>query len=125
MNGRADFISDMSKSEVRELESRLAVIVEHLLKIKYVKGQVALENLRGWKKSVRDQQSELADHIDENPGLKAKLTDALLDRVYRTAVGGLNKDYPAIPFPRIRQLAMNEIVGPDVSPKLKANPRIV
>ncbi|MCC6389412.1 MAG: DUF29 family protein [Bryobacterales bacterium] len=32
-------ISEMSKSELRELESRLGVIVEHLLKIRYVKGQ--------------------------------------------------------------------------------------
>lgn len=123
MRTRPDFITEMSKSEVRELESRLAVIVEHLLKLKYVKGQVALDNLRGWKKSVRDQQNELADHIDENPGLKAKLTEALVDRVYRTAVGGLNKDYPAIPFPRIRQLTINDIVGPEVSAMLKDDSR--
>ncbi|MCC6363637.1 MAG: DUF29 family protein [Bryobacterales bacterium] len=37
-----DFITEMSKSEIRELESRLGVIIEHLLKIKYVKGQIGL-----------------------------------------------------------------------------------
>ncbi len=114
-----DFITEMSKSEIRELESRLSVIIEHLLKIKHVKGQIGLDNLRGWKKSVRDQQNDLADHVEENPGLKPKLTDALLDTVYRSVIGGLNKDYPGIAFPRTRQLPVDEIVGRTVSAMLK------
>jgi hypothetical protein len=107
-------IAEMSKSEIRELESRLSVIIEHLLKITYVAGQAGLDNLRGWKKSARDQQNELVDHIEENPGLKAKITETFLDTVYRSVVGGLNKDYPGIRFPRTRQLSLEEIVGAEV-----------
>ncbi len=114
-----DFITEMSKSEIRELESRLSVIIEHLLKMTHVKGQIGLDNLRGWKKSVRDQQDHLADHVEEHPGLKPKITDALLDTVYRTVIGGLNKDYPGIAFPRTRQLSFEEIVGKNVAAMLK------
>jgi hypothetical protein len=114
-----DFITEMSKSEIRELESRLSVIIEHLLKIKHVKGQAGLDNLRGWKKPVRDQQNELAGHIEENPGLKPRITDALLDTVFRSVIGGLDKDYPGIQFPRSRQLSVEEIVGEDLAVMLK------
>ncbi len=48
-----ELLTEMSKSEIRELESRLSVIIEHLLKIQHVKGQIGLDNLRGWTKSVR------------------------------------------------------------------------
>lgn len=114
-----DFITEMSKSEIRELESRLSVIIDHLLKIKHVKGQIGLDNLRGWKKSVRDQQNDLADHVEENPGLKPKITDDFLDTVYRTVIGGLNKDYPGVPFSRTRQLSVEEVVGRTVTVMLK------
>lgn len=113
MKTSQQLISEMSKSEIRELESRLSVIIEHLLKIKHVKGQIGTDNLRGWKKSVRDQQNDVADHLEENPGLKPKITDALLDTVYRSVVGGLNKDYPNVRFPRSRQLSLEEIVRND------------
>lgn len=69
--------------------------------------------------SVRDQKNELVDHIEENPGLKPKIQDTILDTVYRSVIGGLNKDYPAIRFPRTRQLSVEEIVGGDVVALLK------
>ena len=119
MKAYQDFITEMSKSETREFESRLSVIIEHLLKIGHIKGQIGIDNLRGWKKSVRDQMNELADHIEENPGLKPKITDTLLDTVYRSVIGGLKKDYPAIQFPRTRQLSVEEIVGSNVIALLK------
>ena len=113
------FITEMSKSEIRELESRISVIMEHLLKLEHIKGRRALDNLRGWKKSVRDQQHDLADHVEENPGLKPKITEALLDTVYRSVIGSLNKDYPGVPFPRTRQLSVEEIAGSSLAVVLK------
>lgn len=77
-----DLVTEMSRSEICEIES--GVIIEHVLKIRYVKGQVGLDHVRGWKKTARDQRNELADHIEENPGLKPKLTGAFVDRVYRS-----------------------------------------
>ena len=95
------------------------LFIEHLLKIHHVKGQIGLDNFRGWKTSVRDQQNELADHIHENPGLKSKLTDRLVDKVYRQVVADLKQDYPGIQFPHLRQLPVMQIAGENAASMLK------
>ncbi|MCZ2151016.1 MAG: hypothetical protein LC126_24980 [Bryobacterales bacterium] len=53
---------------------------------------------------------ELSDHIEENPGLKSRITDTLPDTVYRSVVGGLSRDYPTARLPLSRQLSMEEVV---------------
>ena len=107
-------LNEMGKSEVHELESRLTVIIEHLLKISFVEGTIGADNLRGWRKSVYDQLLELTDLIDENPGLKPKVTDSIMDKVHRSVVARLNNDYPGVLFPRSREFSMEEIVGAEM-----------
>ena len=122
-----EFVAEMSKGEQRELESRLAIAIEHLLKLQYVRGQTLTDNLRGWQKSLRNQHTELADHIEANKGLKSKLTAELVDRIYRSVLLDLKAQYPHTPFPSSRQLSMEEIVGPgvwkEIGPKPKTQPK--
>ena len=68
MKTSQDFITEMSKSEIRELESRLSVIVEHLLKVRHVEGQIGLDNLRGWKNSVRISMRTTRGFHSHGPG---------------------------------------------------------
>ena len=68
-----ELMTEMSKSDLQELESRMIVLIEHLLKSGHVAGQVAHDNLRGWNQTVRNQRRDLAAHIKANPGLKSKL----------------------------------------------------
>jgi hypothetical protein len=67
----AEEIEDLSKSERRELMSRLVVLLSHLLKWKYQ------PDFRGnsWKHTIRTQRRDLNDHINENPSLRPSLTD--------------------------------------------------
>ncbi len=104
----------MGKSELRELESRLSVLIEHALKIKYVKGQAGTDNSRGWNKSLRNQRSELVIHLTRHPGLKTELNDALLDKAHRAVLARLALAYPGFRFPRVRQLSIADVVGRDV-----------
>ncbi|HTX34849.1 MAG TPA: DUF29 family protein [Bryobacteraceae bacterium] len=83
-----------------ELDSRLTVLIEHLLKLAHVSGQVARDNFRGWNQTVRNQRRDLVAHIKANPGLKSKLTEELL---VLTAA-----------FPSSRRLSLDEIVGQEV-----------
>lgn len=119
MNAFQEFISEMGKSERRELGNRLYRLLEHVLKARYIKDQIATDNLRGWNKSVRDQRRELVDLFTEHRHLKPEFTDELIDDVYRAVVADLQEEYPNVRFPRNRQLAMPEIMGKDVMAVLK------
>jgi hypothetical protein len=76
----AEEIESMGKSEKRELVSRLSVLLLHLLKWHFQ------PNLRGnsWRLSVANSRDQLADHLADNPSLKAKLGEAL-ETAYRYA----------------------------------------
>ena len=114
MNAHLEFLSEMSKSERRELESRLYVLIEHVLKIRYAEGRAAAENLRGWARTVRDQRREWLSLLVKHPGLKPELAGELVDETYRTVVVDLKREFPNVAIPRARQLSMDEIVGASV-----------
>jgi hypothetical protein len=74
-------IETMGRSEKRELESRLTVLLLHLLKWKYQE----IRRSRSWQLSIDEQRIKFEETLEENPGLKPKL-DELLKRAYRLAV---------------------------------------
>jgi len=71
----AEEIDSMGRSEKRELLSRLAVLLMHLLKWK------SQPMLRGnsWRATIKVQRREIQRHLADNPSLKAKLPDVLAD----------------------------------------------
>ncbi len=77
----AQEIESMGKAEKRELISRLAVLLLHLLKWRY---QPALRgsSSRLW---MREERLKIADHIDDNPSLNAMRDDAI-STAYRYAL---------------------------------------
>ena len=76
----AQEIESMGKAEKRELISRLAVLLLHLLKWRF---QPALRGT-SWRLSIEQQRLKIADHIDDNPSLKPLLPTALAS-AYRDA----------------------------------------
>jgi len=77
----AEEIESMGKTEKRELVSRLKVLLLHLLKWQFQ------PLLRGpsWRATIRIQRRDLADHLADNPSLKAYLPEATA-RAYGNAV---------------------------------------
>jgi hypothetical protein len=77
----AQEIESMGRTEKRELVSRLAVLLAHLLKWRFQAG------LRGnsWRLTIKEQRYKVADHIDDNPSLKA-LRDEAMATAYRYAL---------------------------------------
>lgn len=59
----ADEIEDVGKSEARELESRLAVLICHLLKFQYQQ-----ERNRGasWENTIREQRKRIVLRLKKN-----------------------------------------------------------
>ena len=80
INNLIEEIETMGRSEKRELQSRLMVLLVHLLKWQY---QPARRG-RSWTLTIKGQRINLEDVISDNPGLKPQLPD-LLSNAYRLA----------------------------------------
>ena len=77
----AEEIESMGRSEKRELLSRLAILLMHLLKWQ------AQPMLRGnsWQATIKVQRREISRHLADNPSLQAKLPE-LLEAAYGDAI---------------------------------------
>jgi hypothetical protein len=65
-------IEDVGKSEQRELASRMAVLLAHLLKWKHQPDRRG----RSWEGTIRTQRRAIALRLERTPSLKATLHDA-------------------------------------------------
>ena len=74
-------IETMGRSEKRELESRLTILLLHLLKWKYQE----VRRGRSWQLSIEEQRIQFCKTLNENPGLKPTLDEIIKD-AYRLAV---------------------------------------
>jgi len=80
-------VETMGRTEKRELESRLTVLLLHLLKWKYQD----VRQRRSWELSIIEQRLKFEETLEENPGLKSKLDD-ILKKAYRYAVIEASKE---------------------------------
>jgi hypothetical protein len=74
-------VESMGRSEKRELESRLTILLLHLLKWKYQDGRRG----RSWQLSIDEQRIQFCKTLNENPGLKPALDEIIKD-AYKLAV---------------------------------------
>lgn len=77
----AEEIESMGKTEQRELESRLAVLLLHLLKWQYQPQRLCTS----WEATIRVQRRDLDRHIKRNPSLKLHIPEAI-SYAYENAV---------------------------------------
>ena len=106
-------IESMGKSEKRELESRLELLLMHLLKWYYQ------PNFQGksWELTIREQRAKSARHLMENPSLKGKLNEvfeyAYEDaRMWAARETGLSLDT----FPESCPWAFEQVIDPAFFP---------
>jgi len=69
----AEELESMGRSEKRELISRLTVLLLHLLKWQFQPERRGAS----WRATIRGQRSDIADHLGDNPSLKAILNEAI------------------------------------------------
>ncbi len=94
--GIADEIEDVGKSEQRELASRMAVLLAHLLKW----DMQAQRRGSSWQATIRAQRKEIAYALLESPSLKPKLTEPLwVDMVWSNAVAAAMTETGIETFP--------------------------
>lgn len=69
----AEEIESMGKTEQRELENRLTVLLLHLLKWRFQPKRRGAS----WEATIRIQRRDLTRHLDRNPSLKPHIADAV------------------------------------------------
>ncbi len=114
-------LSDMSKSERRELESRLLILIAHLLKWEY-QYQALSERWRefkgdSWRATIVEQRKQLAVLLRQSPGLKSVLAEAILT-AYPDAIDLASKEtqLPPETFPALCPYPAEQLLKDGVYP---------
>lgn len=68
-------IESMGRSEKRELESRLAVLLQHLLKWQYQSERRG----KSWTFTINEQRRKLSKLLAKNPGMVSELSEVLVE----------------------------------------------
>lgn len=103
----AEEIEDVGKSEKRELASRMAVLLAHLLKWQYQSG------FRGasWQSTIHNQRSQIARAIKETPSLKPLLSnEEWFSGTWGDAVSAASKETGLPIFPSECLWSISEIL---------------
>ena len=110
----AEEIEDMGKSQRRALESRLEVLLAHLLKWQFQPGG------RGssWESSIRIQRSKIEKLFRQMPSLGNALSEDLPD-AYRTAVLAAvgETGLPKSSFPETCPFTIDQILDEEFFPE--------
>ena len=109
----AEEIEDMGKSEKRAMESRLEVLLMHLLKWQVQQDRRS----KRWQRTIKDQRRRLDKLLLENPSLKSLFAESITD-VYPSALiaaaneTGLDEDR----FPETCPYTAHQIFDPEFLP---------
>ena len=76
-------IESMGRREKRTLESRLIVLLQHLLKWQYQ----PMRRGRSWQSTIKVQRNRMIEVVEDNPSLKPKIPE-ILHTAYSSAVLG-------------------------------------
>jgi hypothetical protein len=75
LNNLAEEVEDMARSEVRELDSRLQVLLAHLLKWAYEPEGRS----KSWRLTVKEQRLQVRKLLRHSPGLRPKIAEIFRD----------------------------------------------
>ncbi|HLI79960.1 MAG TPA: DUF29 domain-containing protein [Candidatus Binataceae bacterium] len=117
----AEELDDLARSVRRELESRLELIMSHLLKWTHQPGKRSAS----WENTIDEQRARVSDLLRENPSLKKELDEVLLSayNYARRAAGnemGLNPREWRQQLPAKCPWSALEILNTSYLPKTRA-----
>ena len=78
----AEEVESLGRSERRELRSRIAVILEHLLKLQC---SSALDPRPGWMDTIERERSAIERLLEDSPSLRSELAGMIAAEVPRAA----------------------------------------
>jgi hypothetical protein len=110
----AEEIESMGKTEKRELVSRLAVLLLHLLKWQFQPDRRGAS----WKATIKVQRNDLEDHLGDNPSLTSAVPAAIARAYQNAALRAEAKTGLAnSPFPGVCPWTFEQMMDPDFWPQ--------
>lgn len=92
-------IEDLGRSYRDELESRLDILLSHILKRLYVP---LVNDYNGWERTIREQRKQIRRRLEKSPSLKNYLPE-IFDKIWQDALKEVREDYPQYSFPDLWQ----------------------
>ena len=108
----AEELEDMGRSEKRQLESRLEVLIMHLLKWQF---QPNLRS-RSWQLTIKEQRLRLEKLLQKNPSLQPNLTEIIED-IYPLATLSAERETGLSLFPETCPYTLSNILSPEFFPE--------
>lgn len=103
----AEEIEDVGKSEKRELASRMAVLLAHLLKWQFQPSRRSVS----WERTVKVQRRAIASHLKSVPSLKPSLSDEeWLDKTWADATVIASSETGLDDFPEVCAWSMADVL---------------
>lgn len=112
----AEEVEGMGKSELRSLESRLQVLICHLLKWRFQPERQG----NSWLATIKEQRVRVRRLLKESPSLKSKLdNDEFKQEMWELGVSAAVRetDLPPETFPENPVWDMTQILNPDFLPE--------
>ncbi len=115
-------LEDMGRSERNELESRLTILLAHLLKwqFQYAELMERWKEFKGdsWRSTIIEQRDRIAKRLQKSPGLRPEL-DALAGEAYADAIALASKEsgLPSSTFPPECPYTMQQILDDGFFPE--------
>ncbi len=92
-------IEDLGRSYRDEIESRLDVLLSHILKRLYVP---LANDYNGWERTIREQRKQIRRRLEKSPSLKNYLPE-IFDKIWQDVIKEVREDYPQYNFPDLWQ----------------------
>lgn len=107
-------IESMGRGEKRELEHRLMVLLQHLLKWQFQPSHQG----RSWRLTIQEQRREIPDVLEDNPSLKSTLADVMA-KAYAKArkAASQETDTPVKAFPEQCPWTFEQALSEDFLPE--------
>jgi hypothetical protein len=110
----AEEIEDVGKSEQRELASRMAVLLAHLLKWQYQPGRRGAS----WQATIREQRKALAIALRKTPSLQNSLLDPdWITGTWADAMSKAIEETGLDVFPDVCPWLMEQALSPEFYPE--------
>ncbi len=109
-----DEIETLGRSVKREIESRLNVLIVHLLKWRFQ----AERRSRSWKATIAEQRKRLARELNDNPSLRSYPATLLAEEYHSARLNASGEtDLPEDTFPTSCPFTVEQILDPDFFPE--------
>ena len=121
----AEEVESLGKRELRELENRLEIVLDHMAKLYCAKSEIRNRNERGWILTIKEQRLQIEKILQDSPALVSKLAsvhEEAWKNVARLFPDRLTVEERQRPLPSKCPWTIIQVFQPDFFPEILRTP---